>query len=270
MAHIEVDTDDLTLFSNDIKEMSQRIDNLDTMLSSKFIKAKEYDMYSEGFRKMRNYLDSQKARMEGIRSRIEQYQNDMINMEKTFSSRFSSIVVPNFSTDTSGSRPTAQPVQQQPVASAPVSQSAVSNQPSAAATPVADTTTEKANEIVTDTTLETEVETNDSLLINNTEEPVVPPVDVQPGVDDKTVVTTGSKSGFNFDPWVALAGAAGLAGVGGIAAAAAMSAKSSKPKEEKKEEPQQYQPREQQPSYDKNNVFLKIQELQKQNNEVKE
>ena len=38
MAHIEVDTDDLTLFSNDIKEMSKKIDNLDALLSSKFQK----------------------------------------------------------------------------------------------------------------------------------------------------------------------------------------------------------------------------------------
>ena len=128
---------------------------------------------------------------------------------------------------------------------------------------MADTTTEKANEIVSDTT-------ENSVIVNNKEGTSVPPVS-EPVVDNKTVVTTGSKSGFNFDPWIALAGAAGLAGVGGIAAAAAMSAKSSKPKEEKKEEPQQqYQPREQQQSFNGNNVFLKIQELQKQNNGVKE
>ena len=266
MAHIEVDTDDLTLFSNDIKEMSKKIENLDNLLSSKFNKAKEYDMYSEGFRKMRNYLDAQKTRMEGIRTKIEQYQNDITNMEKTFSSRFSSIVVPNFSTDTSSSNQTSQPVQQQPVASAPISQSVTSAAPSTTAVPVADTTTDKANEIVEDTT----TETSNSLIVNNTEEPVVPPVDVNPIDDDKSVVTTGSKSGFNFDPWIAIAGAAGLASVGGIAAAAAMSAKSSKPKEEKKAEPQQYQPREPQQSLNRNDVFLKIQELQRQNNEVKE
>ena len=231
---------------------------------------KEYDMYSEGFRKLRSYLEAQKARMEGIKNKIEQYQDDLINAEKKYSSRFNSIVVPSFATDTSGSRPSSQQVQQKPVASAPVSQSTQSVSPSTTATPstntpteeISDTTSEKANEMVSDTTV-------NNVFNNNNGGTSIPPVGVQPVAQDK-IVTTGAKSGFNFDPWIALAGAAGIAGVGGIAAAAAMSAKSSKPKEEKKEEPQQqYQPREQQP-VDRNNVFLKIQELQRQNNGVKE
>ena len=96
MAHIEIDTNDLTLLSNDINEMNAKIDNLKSIINTKYDKVKELNFYLNGFKNISNYLESQVTKMNGVKAKLEKYQNNIINIEKSYSEKFNDIAVPSF------------------------------------------------------------------------------------------------------------------------------------------------------------------------------
>ena len=109
MGRIEVDTDDLTLFSDNIKGMIDKIDNLDETINQKFNNAKEFDLYTEGFKKVKLYLSKRKERMEVLKSKIDKYQSDLLSLEKKCMLDFENIVIPNVSTTIAERQPAVQP-----------------------------------------------------------------------------------------------------------------------------------------------------------------
>ena len=101
MAHIEINADDLSAISNDISEIKTKMDNLKSIINTKFEDAKEQNFYSEGFKKINDYLESHATKMDIFKTKLESYQNDIMNIEKTYSDKFSSIAIPNFQSDSS-------------------------------------------------------------------------------------------------------------------------------------------------------------------------
>ena len=109
MSHIELDINDLTNLSDKIKGIKVKLNNLETTIDSKFGRAKKYELYINGFKKIRKYLEDQVVKMDEMKIKLERYQNEIINIEKTYSDRFNGIVIPNFQSTASNLSVTSSP-----------------------------------------------------------------------------------------------------------------------------------------------------------------
>lgn len=96
MSHIELDVNDLTNLSDKIKEIKIKISNLETIIDSKFGRAKKHELYVNGFKKVKNYLEDQATRMSEMKRRLEKYQSGIISVEKAYTDRFNDIAIPSF------------------------------------------------------------------------------------------------------------------------------------------------------------------------------
>ena len=96
MSHIELDINDLTNLSDKIKDIKVKLNNLETTIDSKFGRAKKYELYINGFKKIRKYLEEQVVKMDEMKIKLEKYQNEIMNIEKSSSDRFNDIAIPIF------------------------------------------------------------------------------------------------------------------------------------------------------------------------------
>lgn len=95
VAHIEVDTNDLTLLAKDIDVMKEKLDNLRKSVSSNFKISKSYGLYSDGFNRMNSYISAEISKLNGMKSKLEKYQSEMDNTEKAYSDKFNNIGLPD-------------------------------------------------------------------------------------------------------------------------------------------------------------------------------
>ena len=95
MAHIELDTEDLTLLSNDINDISNKLIDLKTVIDTKFENAKKMEVYDNGFNNIKKYLEKEIEKLNGMKLKIESQQSDVMNIEKTYGERFSNLVIPS-------------------------------------------------------------------------------------------------------------------------------------------------------------------------------
>ena len=95
MAHIEIDTNDLTLLAKDIDAMKEKLDNLRKSVNSKFKISKSYNLYSDGFNKMTSFIGAEINKLNGVKSKLEKYQSDTEEAEKLFSDKFNDIITPD-------------------------------------------------------------------------------------------------------------------------------------------------------------------------------
>lgn len=202
MAHIEVETDDLTLFSKKAQEMNVKLDNMKNILDTKFSRAKENDLYIDGFNKIRNYLEAESDKVKGLEKRVDKYQSNVINIEKTYSSIFNDIAVPGLQTLLYGATTQEQ-------------------------TPVAVPDTSPVIPVVNPTN-EIEEKPNVSPVVQ--EVPITSNNTVDP---PNTNLTSNSSGGFNS--WGALAGLTGAIGAASIGTATALYSKNKNRDEEEEE-----------------------------------
>ena len=198
MAHIEIDTEDLSLLSNDINEMNVKIDNLKSTINTKFENIKDNNFYLEGFKKINTYLEKQVEKMNTFKFNLSNYQNDINNLENVFSEKFNSITIPNLQSNGS---------------------SLVVVMPTVNVTPTVqnnyegvNTTTNSSNELNDETKKEEKIESKkEEKPIEKKDEVIVQkPVEKNEKKED-------NNTGFNV--FGALAGTVGVLGGGALAAA---------------------------------------------------
>ena len=95
MSHIEINTDDLTLLSNDINAIKTKITSLKETINSKFGAVKDLNFYEAGFNNINSYLEQELTTLTEVKTKIEKYQNDVMGVENSFSEKFNNINVPN-------------------------------------------------------------------------------------------------------------------------------------------------------------------------------
>lgn len=101
MSHIEINTDDLTLLSNDINAIKTKITSLKETINSKFGAVKDLNFYEAGFNNINSYLEQELTTLTEVKTKIEKYQNDVMGVENSFSEKFNNINVPNITSNAS-------------------------------------------------------------------------------------------------------------------------------------------------------------------------
>lgn len=237
MAHIEIDTDDLSLLANDINEMNVKIDNLKSTINTKYDKVKNMNFYTEGFNNISKYLESQVSKINGIKSKLKKYQDEIVSIEKTYSEKFNDVVVPNLQSSSAslvvmspsitgnpGSTATGKDTQPETTSQTQT----VSQTTSVETSPTVITNTQNGANFVESTTPNdvTNKEKNKNTSNSNSSG--------NQTKADPTVDNEESKTGLNV--FGVLAGAAGIVGAGGLAAHAVMKSKDEEEDKEDKEE----------------------------------
>ena len=88
MSHIEINSNDLTLLSKDIDEISGKITNLQDSLNSKFERVKETNVYDNGFNSINRYLEKELETLTDVKTKIKKYQSDVEGIENAFGEKF--------------------------------------------------------------------------------------------------------------------------------------------------------------------------------------
>lgn len=203
MSHIELDINDLTNLSDKIKDINGKISNLETKIDSKFGRARKHELYTDGFKKIKKYLEDQVTKMGEVKIKLERFQNEVISTEKAYSDRFNDIAIPTFQSTASSLT----------VASSPSS---------ILGTSLIGGADGQVQENET-------VDSNETINSNGL-------IDSEETVTYKSTSKDSSNSG-GFDAWGSLAAAAGVVGAGGVGTAAYIRSKAKEEDEEKKEEP---------------------------------
>ena len=238
MGIIELDTEDLTLFSNDIKVIDSKIQNMESYMNTKFSDAVGFNLYSDGFNKIKKYLEERREQLKALKSAVERYQDTMVSIEKTHISRFNDISLPIINdvgapTQPENNNNPVPAVNPQPSNNNNSNNNYNNNNNSSNNNVLNNATVNsdskgvddsKVEDLTIDTEPLTEVIPSETV---ETPEPVVP---VAPVKEE-----TGEEGGKGFDPWWTMAGIAGVAGLGGVAAAA-VSANSNKEEKEKEKD----------------------------------
>ena len=88
MAKIEFDLVDFDYFSNDIKTLNDKLDEMKSFVNSNFKKEKKNDLYVSGFNKIVKYLETEKDRLTKNQSVLIECRDAMNDVETKYKSSF--------------------------------------------------------------------------------------------------------------------------------------------------------------------------------------
>ena len=95
MAQIGIDTEDITLLARDIDEIKVKLDRVKQIVDSKFTVSKGYELYLDGFAKLDKYLESALEKMNSLKTKMEEYQSEVNEIEERHIEQFTDLAVPN-------------------------------------------------------------------------------------------------------------------------------------------------------------------------------